>query len=131
MVTHKWPPHALPLWLALSDMEIYVESAKTETVINWLAKEYDVSGSIDQAGAADVFSILTEGYKVRVIVTTCIESSVFTSIWFNSEILPWENLEELVLAAEKNFSSRIRYEKPGLAPVIYERFNGKISEVSL
>ena len=111
-------------------MEIFVESATTDTVINWLAKEHEISGSIDQAGTVDVFSILTEGAEVRVMVTRCIDSSVFTSIWFNSEILPWENLEELVLAAAKCFSSRIRYEKPGLAPVFYELFNDEISEVA-
>jgi hypothetical protein len=111
-------------------MEIFIENAKVSDVDEWLKTIFQVDGSPLNAGKSEVLNIIYEEKNIPVIVTTGIECTVFTGIWFNSKILPWSSLEELVKFAASYFNSRIRYEKQELSPLFYEYFNGKITSIA-
>lgn len=110
-------------------MEIYIENATTASLVEWLEKSYRVD-SLLIADDYDIIRIIYGDITIPVIVTSGINGTHFTGVWFNSEKLPWYTLEELVKFAASNYKSRIRYEKPDLSPVFYELFNGQITSIT-
>ncbi|MCP4347464.1 MAG: hypothetical protein GY795_18315 [Desulfobacterales bacterium] len=111
-------------------MEIYIENATTANVKEWLEKYFQIEGVPIKTGDSDVVNIFYGNDTIPVVITSGIEGTNFTGIWFNSENLPWISLEEIVKFATSNFNSKIRYEKPDISPDFYEIFNGEIKSVT-
>ena len=111
-------------------MEIYIEYAPLEIITKWFSKHYKVNGLAVDAGDAKVLEIEINKNIIPVIITTGIEETEFTGIFFNSDNLPWPNYEDLAAFAATEFKSKIRYEKQDVSPVFYELFNGSVSEIT-
>ena len=68
---------------------------------HWLKVLFQIVRGPLEAGDCIVYECHFKDQIIRVLVTEMIENGLYTSIWFNGDILPWSSLSELSKIAEK------------------------------
>ena len=94
-------------------MEVYLKGITEKSLLEWLSSVFEsIDGPFD-GGAATVYHIKWNGSVIPVILTPNIESQDFTSLWFNSENLPWCDTKEIAHQLSEVFETKVRYEMSG------------------
>ncbi|MBM6551654.1 hypothetical protein [Marinomonas ostreistagni] len=90
------------------DIEIYLLSCPTERIINWLEQDFSI---LDMRKAGDMATKLVLEHEHHEIPVTILEQAAgkrFTSVWFDSELTPWQSDMECAKRAFEFLQCEIR-----------------------
>ncbi|TYL47225.1 hypothetical protein [Marinomonas sp. IMCC 4694] len=74
-----------------SDIEVYVLSCPTETIIHWLNNRFSVLRKDSHDPQCTKLTVVFEESHIEVTILEKAAGKRFTSIWFDSSKTPWEN----------------------------------------
>ncbi len=73
------------------DIEIYLLSCKTESILNWLNSRFTVINEPKQNAKSTYVTVQHKSHEIKVVILEEAAGKKFTSVWFDSSHTPWEN----------------------------------------
>ncbi|GAB3488665.1 hypothetical protein [Marinomonas epiphytica] len=71
------------------DIEIYVLSCPTETIVEWLNTDFTVINKQNVTSDSVKLTLSHQGQEINVTILEKAAGKRFTSIWFDSDKTPW------------------------------------------
>jgi hypothetical protein len=118
----KKPHTILQSLYGSTSMTIYINHVDMEYLVEWLKSIFVlIEGPMD-GGDGVIYHFSWQDQIVPTSITTEMESSGYTQVWFNTNQLPWQDQLELVKQVSDFFETQVRYDKSN---VFYEYFKGQ------
>lgn len=86
--------------MAYDTIEIYVRGLSEAEALDWLKEVLDAPERVQDSPIV-TYEGTYEDTEVPVQVTEHVQGGVFTSLWFNAPVLPWESTEACARAAHE------------------------------
>ncbi|WCN08464.1 hypothetical protein [Marinomonas mediterranea] len=91
-----------------ADIEIYVLSCPTETIVEWLSQSFKVQSTTSESDTSLTLKLLHNNHIIPVTILEKAAGKRFTSIWFDSPNTPWKNDMECAKSAFEVLQSEVR-----------------------
>lgn len=90
------------------DIEIYLLSCKTRSILDWLDKQFTILHNPITQGTSTSLTVGHNNNSIKVVILEEAAGKRFTSVWFDSSHTPWKDDLECAKQAFHDLDCEVR-----------------------